>query len=67
MSSTLAEYETRLWRNFWLFMGAVVVAFVLFISLVVFPSHAERQEACEAKGGVIVGKYGDCIKKEYVL
>ena len=48
-------------------LGVIVVAFTLFISLVVMPSNQRTREACEAKGGVLVGKYHDCIKKEYVL
>jgi len=59
--------DRKFWRRVWLAIGVVVVAFVLFMSLVVMPSHTERREACEAKGGVLVGKYSDCIKKEYVL
>lgn len=66
----MTEYEKadrKFWRGVWLMLGGIVLAFVLFISLVVMPSHTERREKCEAAGGVVVGKYGDCIKKEYVL
>jgi hypothetical protein len=45
----------------------IVAVFYLFLSLVVGPAHNQQRDACEAKGGVLVGKYGDCIKKEYVL
>lgn len=68
--SRLSEYEEadrRFWRVVWLMLGSIVVASVLFISLVVMPSNTQRREECEAKGGVLVGKYHDCIKKEYVL
>lgn len=67
MSDSYTEDMDRMWRSFWLAIGSVVLAFILFATFVLAPSYAERQEACEAKGGVIVGKYGDCIKREQVL
>lgn len=52
---------------FFMWIGAIVVAFVLFITLVVIPSNERQRQQCEDKGGVLVGKYHDCIKKDYVL
>lgn len=46
--------------------GVLVVVWLVFMFTVVVPSHAERRESCEAKGGVIISK-GDCVDKRYVL
>lgn len=66
----MSEYKSELdgiMTGFWVACGVVVVAFALFIGLVVIPSNNDRHDRCEAAGGVLVGKYHDCIKKENVL
>lgn len=66
----MSDYKSEtdgIMTGFYWACGIIVVVFVLFISLVVIPSNDRQREACEAKGGVLVGKYHDCIKKEYVL
>ena len=65
--STERTDEDTLWGCFLIVCGLIFVGFIVFIVTVVGPSHDRQREACEAKGGVLVGKYHDCIKKEYVL
>lgn len=66
MSDTNSDIDAVFGCFFWA-CGIIFVGFLVFMFTVVGPSHDQRREACDAKGGVLVGKYGDCIKKEYVL
>ena len=66
----MTEYKSGtdgIMRGFYITIAVIVVVFVVFITTVVIPSNENRRKDCEAKGGVLVGKYHDCIKKEYVL
>ena len=53
----------KMWLGFCIAIGAIILAFGLFISLVVIPSNTARYDRCEAAGGVLV-KGGACISKD---
>lgn len=58
--------DDNIFGCFFIVCGVIVVAFILFISLVVIPSHDDRQKRCEAANGVII-KGGACVKKESLV